>query len=171
MEIREATKKDVRGLSRLNAYVQRLHAEAYPEMFKSPENDDFAMTFFVAMLDDPEMFVYLAEEGDEAIGYLLMTVCRQRENPFMYALDYLQIDHIGVLPEYQGKGIGKALMAYAEEFTAQKGLGLVGLDSWSFNTEAHEFFHAVGFENYIIHMWKKIGGQSSNRGNSGRQIK
>ena len=74
----------------------------------------------------------------------------------MYDWEMLYIDQIGVMPEFQGKGVGKALIARAEKLAKQEGLDMVALDSWGFNTEAHAFFHAQGYAEYNLRMWKQV---------------
>ncbi|MBN2044939.1 MAG: GNAT family N-acetyltransferase [Anaerolineales bacterium] len=155
MKIRQAVQEDVEALSRLNAHVQRLHAEAHPDQFKMPEKDDFAVAFFRSMMENPEIFIYIAEE-EQPLGYIILRVVHREETPFMVAWDMLYIDQIGVQPEFQGKGVGKALMAQAERQAAQEGLDMVALDSWGFNTQAHDFFHSQGYQEYNLRMWKKL---------------
>ena len=156
MRIRKATIRDVNDLSRLSRVVQQMHVEAYPEIFKSPEGDDYAVSFFTSMLNDPTITIYFAEEN-EPIGYIFLRVVNREENPFMHSWRMLYVEHISVQPDYQGKGVGKALMVQAEKLAEQEGLDQIWLDSWGFNTKAHEFFHAQGYEKFNLRMWKKIG--------------
>jgi len=155
MQIRRAAIGDVQALSKMNVHVQRMHADAYPAMFKQPERDDFAVKFFDSLLNDPQIVIYLAED-EVPLGYVVLRVVRRDENPFMHAWNYIYIDQISVQPEHQGKGIGKALMARSEQAAREEGLDFIGLDSWEFNTEAHEFFYSQGYQVYNLRMWKRL---------------
>ncbi len=84
MEIRQANELDVLVLSRMNVHVQQLHAEAYPDLFKIPESDDFAAPLFTAMLEDPEKTIFIAKE-DIPVGYIVLRVSQREENTFMHA--------------------------------------------------------------------------------------
>ena len=154
MNIRQAQKEDTHLLSHLNASVQKLHAEEYPELFKYPERDDFALSFFEMFLDDPEITIYLAEDP-HPVGYIVCRVVHRDETPFMFAQSYLYIDQIGVEPEFQGREIGVALMSRAAQLADQENLTKISLDSWAFNRKAHAFFQSQGFEIYNVRMWKR----------------
>jgi ribosomal protein S18 acetylase RimI-like enzyme len=156
MQIRKASRGDLETLSRLNVHVQQLHAEAHPDLFKMPTGDDFAVSFFTSLIDDSNIFIYLAEEA-APIGYIVLRVMRRSENAFMHPWHFVYIDQICVEPDYQGKGIGKALIEEAEKLAVLMDLDFVGLDSWDFNTEAHEFFYTQGYETFNLRMKKKIG--------------
>ena len=114
MRIRQATSKDNLLLSSLSMDVQRLHAENYPEIFKIPENDDFAIQFFDEKLIDPLVRIFIAEENSHALGYVLCKLVERAENPFTFAMRHLLVDQISVRPDAQGKGVGKALLEQAE---------------------------------------------------------
>jgi hypothetical protein len=84
MKIRQAMSKDNMLLSSLCMDVQRLHAENHPDIFKIPQNDDFASAFFEEMLADPLVTVFLAEEDGQALGYILCKLIERVENPFTF---------------------------------------------------------------------------------------
>ena len=154
MQIRTAAKQDALLLSRLNVHVQRLHAEAYPDVFRYPEEDDFALSFFEMVLDNPAFHIYIAEDPQPA-GYIICKVVHGTGNPFMFARSYLHIDQISVEPDQQGKGIGEALINRADQLAQEEGLPTIDLNSWSFNQDAHAFFHSQGYEIYNVRMWKR----------------
>ncbi len=154
MNIRKAQEEDAPLLSRLNMHVQLLHADAYPDLFKTPDRVDFALPFFEMFLKDPDVHIYIADDPQPA-GYLVCRVVNTQDNPFMFARSYLYIDQISVEPEYQGKGIGKALMKQASRLAEEIELSTIALDSWDFNVEAHAFFQSQGYELFNIRMWKR----------------
>ena len=157
MEIRKATREDTGILSQMNVDVQVMHAEAQPRLFKQPDGDDFAVPFFSELFDNPNVVIYLAED-ECPLGYVVLRVVRREENPFMHAWNFVYVDQISVQPEYQGRGIGKALMARTEELAREEGLDFIGLDSWDFNTEAHAFFYSLGFEVFNLRMRRWVEG-------------
>ncbi len=153
MEIRQATRVDIETLSRLNVHVQQLHAEAYPKLFKMPEQDDFAVPFFESLFEDVNVRIYIAEDVIP-VGYIVLRIVRREENPFMHPWKFAYVDQISVQPEYKGKGAGKFLMARTAQLAQEEGLDFIALDSWGFNTEAHGFFESLGYEFYNYRMWK-----------------
>src|SRR6266540_2411906 len=98
MNIRIATREDTSLLSSLCADVQRLHAQHHPGIFRIPEDDGFAITFFGELLVAPTVTILIAEENGDAIGYILCKLIERPENPFTFAMRYLFVDQISVRP-------------------------------------------------------------------------
>jgi len=156
MKIRQATSKDNLLLSSLTVDVQRLHAENHPDIFKMPQGDDFAVTFFDEKLADPMVRIFIAEEDGQALGCVLCELVEREENPFTFAMRYLMVDQISVKPEAQGKGVGKALVKQAEDLAKEWNVSRIQLNSWGFNTNAHVFFEKVGFMKFNYRFWQKL---------------
>ena len=156
MNIRRAVPKDNVLLSSLSVDVQRLHAKNHPDIFKMPQNHDFAVTFFDEMLIDPLTRIFIAEEDGNVLGCLLCKLVERVENPFTVAMRYLLVDQISVRPEAQGRGVGKALIEQAEILAKELNVSRIQLDSWAFNTSAHAFFEKMGFEKFNHRFWRKL---------------
>jgi ribosomal protein S18 acetylase RimI-like enzyme len=156
MKIRQATQEDAPLLSSLCADVQRLHAEHYPQLFKQPDRDDFAVAFFTEMLADPAVTIYIAEANGAGAGYVFCKRFERPENVFNFAFRFLQIEHISVRTAGRRRGIGTGLMAQAEALAKELGVTLMQLDSWEFNTTAHDFFESQGFEKFDYRFWKDL---------------
>ena len=52
---------------------------------------------------------------------------------------------LAVLPQSQGKGIGKALLQCLEVEAKQRGYAFIRLNSADYRTEAHAFYEQVGY--------------------------
>ena len=156
MSIRLATPSDSALLSSLSVDVQSLHAEHYPKVFKMPENEDFAKTFFEEMLADPSVSIFIAEEDGKPVGCIVCKLVERPENPFAFAARLLLIDQISVRPSDRGKGVGAALMQQAESLARELGVQRMQLDSWDFNLNAHAFFEHLGFEKFNFRFWKYL---------------
>ncbi len=153
MNIRQADPGDNLLLSSLTMDVQRLHAENHPNIFKMPQTDDFAVSFFDGMLADPMVRIFIAEEDGQALGCAVCKLVEREENPFAVAMRYLLVDQISVKPEAQGKGGGKALMKQVKALAREWNVYRIQLDSWGFNTNAHGFFEKMGFEKFNYRFW------------------
>ena len=153
MEIRKATTKDAATLSALNVDVQRIHAAAFPEIFKQPENDSFALDFMLERLADPlNTFLIVSDHGVDA-GYVFVKIIDRPENPFTHAWKFLYIDQISVKPAYRGRGYGKALMQAVRKLAQEMGIETIALDTWSFNEQALAFFREQGFATFNERLW------------------
>ena len=156
MNIRQAGPKDALVLSSLCVDVQRLHAEAYPELFKLPQREDFALEYFSDVLAEPGTTIYIAEEDGNAAGYIYCRALERLENPFTVSFRILLIEHISVRPMAQGRGIGMALMARARALAQELRVSRIQLDSWDFNVQAHGFFERLGYRKFNYRFWMEI---------------
>ena len=156
MKIRQAISTDSSLLSSLCVDVQSLHAKHHPDFFKIPQSDNFAVDFFDGVLADPTTSIFIAEEKEEALGYIFCKLIDRPENPFTFAVRYLHIDQISVRPAAQSKGVGTKLIQRAIALALELNLQRLQLDSWGFNTEAHTFFEKMGFEKFNHRFWKNL---------------
>lgn len=78
----------------------------------------------------------------QAVGYLVLQTSAREE-----LTGVLQgwIMDITVLPEWRGKGVGKALLKAAEEKCRRQGIGYLGLAVSSHNAEALHLYQKMGF--------------------------
>jgi ribosomal protein S18 acetylase RimI-like enzyme len=156
MIIRQATIGDAHLLSSLNKDVQSLHAQNHPAVFKRPESDDFAVSFFEEMLTDQAVRIFIAEDEGMSVGYIVCKLIDRPENPFTFAARTLYIDQVSVRPEAQGKGIGRALIDQAEALGRELNVARIHLDSWDFNLGAHAFFEKMGYQKFNFRFWKRL---------------
>ena len=156
MKIRQAISSDSLLLSSLCMDVQRLHAENHPDIFKMPQSDDFAVTFFDEMIVDITIRIFIAEENGRAIGYIFCKLFERPEGPFTYTNRFLRIEHIAVHPNAQRRGVGTALMNQADKLARELGVSKIQLDSWDFNTKAHTFFEGLGFKKFDYRFWREL---------------
>jgi GNAT superfamily N-acetyltransferase len=156
MILRKATGGDALLLSSLSRDVQLLHAQNHAHIFKKPDSDDFAVSFFNEVLADPTVTIFIAEENGSAVGCTLCRLVERLDNPFTFAARILLVDQISVRPEAQGKGIGAALLEQAESLARELKAERVVLESWDFNLGAHAFFERMGFRKFVFRFWKHL---------------
>jgi ribosomal protein S18 acetylase RimI-like enzyme len=154
MNIRQATSEDALLLSGLCRDVQSLHAQKHTDIFKMPDSDDFAVSFFAEMLADPIVRVFIAEQNGEAVGYIFCKLIERAETPFTFAIRSLHVDQISVRPADRGGGVGRALMREVKLLAKELNVQRIQLDSWNFNVDAHAFFERVGFEKFMFRFWR-----------------
>lgn len=153
MNIRMATQDDVDLLALLNRDVQKLHADARPNLFKQPDDlEPVKADIRDRMLADADGRVLIIEDDGQAAGYVYVQFVRRAETAYTYARQFLHIDQISVKPEYRGKGYGRALMQAVFDLATTQGIERVTLNTWDFNEIAQVFFARMGFQTFNYRM-------------------
>lgn len=153
MKVRLATQADVDLLAHLNRDVQKLHADAHPQLFKQPDDlEPFKTDIRDRILADADGRVVIVEDDGQAVGYVYVHFLRRPETAYTYAREFLHIDQISVKPECQGRGYGRALMQAVFDLAAAQQIERVTLDTWDFNQNAQAFFARMGFKVFHYRM-------------------
>ncbi len=151
--IRRATMADAELLAELNKDVQQIHADAYPKLFKQPNNfTEIVADFKTRILSDADGFVLIIEAVGQAVGYIYAKVIMRPENAYIYAQKYMLVDQISIKPAYQNNGYGQKLMQAVLDEAVAQGLHRVLLDMYAFNSNAQQFYAKMGFERMKIQM-------------------
>jgi ribosomal-protein-alanine N-acetyltransferase len=82
----------------------------------------------------PGVLNLVAESEGRVAGYVMA-----------WGRERLHLVNIAVAPEFRGKGLGRKLMAAAEEFGRSTGAGLLWLEVRESNRSARSFYQSLGF--------------------------
>ena len=104
-------------------YVERLGREPAPML------EDYA-----ALIEAGEVWVLV--EGEEVLGVLVLRA----------AEDHLFVDNVAVAPGHQGRGLGRELVAFAEQRARREGLGEIRLYTNEKMWENLAVYEKLGFE-------------------------
>ena len=86
------------------------------------------------------IYVYEDEELQNVVGFVHAEVYES-----LYSYAGLNILGLAVLPEFQGKGIGRELMHYLEVNAKNDSVSFVRLNSADYRVEAHKFYENIGY--------------------------
>ena len=86
------------------------------------------------------IYVYADEKLQKVVGFVHAEVYES-----VYSYDGLNILGLAVLPEFQGKGIGKELMHHLEVNAKNDSVSFVRLNSADYRVEAHKFYESIGY--------------------------
>ena len=129
LSIRRAAPADAAALARLST------ALGYPSTTEQ------MVERLRPILDQPEHAVFVAETaGSGVIGYIQIVVKRCVESDTVAEIAGLVVEE-GV----RGGGIGGALVAAAERWAAERGLGAVVVRSRVHRTRAHQFYERLDY--------------------------
>lgn len=149
MIIRKATAEDYEAAAALEQSVYKLHYENRKDFLRY-RSEPLEKERFISMLDG--MTYLLAEEDGMILGQAIAYKRGYKDNPVFNDMEWLEIDDISVLPEAQGKGVGKALFEAMKQTALDMGLHHIELTVWAFNEKARGFYEKLGMRSRIDRM-------------------
>lgn len=150
--IRRATAVDLPALGRLGASLVRAHHEFDPKRFlaESQATAPRYGSFLGSQLADPDVAIFVAQEGGIVIGYVYAAV---------EGYDYMSLrGPAGVLhdivvdPDHRKKGVGHRLLDAALAFFKSRGTPRAVLSTAARNETAQRLFESAGFRRTMIEM-------------------
>ena len=153
--IRTAKKEEINEINVIRKQVNDLHANGEPTLFKSgfsKELQDHINNFF----DTENKWVLVCKDEGKICGYVMLEIITKPETPYRYEQSFLEVNELGALNKYQGKGYGKLLMQKVKEIAQEKNINRIELDAWNFNEKALNFYKKLGFETYREYLRFKI---------------
>lgn len=144
---------DAEVLAVLNKDVQQIHADALPKLFKQPNDlTEIRADFQTRILADMDGFVLIAEDEQQAVGYIYAKVVVRPESAYTFTQRLMLVDQISVRSCDQHKGYGQLLMQAVLEEASARGIHRVVLDMYTFNSNAQHFYAKMGFERLSVRM-------------------
>jgi ribosomal protein S18 acetylase RimI-like enzyme len=128
VEIRPAQPADVEAIESLAERAFALYIERIGRR-PAPMDDDYA-----AKVSPDHAFV--ATDAGATVGFLLLS----------HEPGRLLVETVAVDPDRQGEGIGRALLAHAEELARESGVTELRLYTNAKMTENLEFYPRLGYE-------------------------
>ena len=102
--------------------------------------------------DDAEVFI--AELDGRPVGCLHILATTD-----FFGLKHAHISVIATTAEVEGRGVGRELMAHAEEWTRIRELPLLTLNVFAGNTRARRFYEKAGFDAELLKYAKQMNGE------------
>ncbi|MFI6317070.1 GNAT family N-acetyltransferase [Nonomuraea sp. NPDC050556] len=84
--------------------VGDLHAQAFGDPVRVP-------ALVTALRETPDPLSFVAVDGERVVGHVMLSACRLDAQERL--VDVMSLSPLGVLPAYQGQGIGTRLLEHA----------------------------------------------------------
>ncbi|HXS03586.1 MAG TPA: GNAT family N-acetyltransferase [Rhodanobacter sp.] len=98
-------------------------------------------------------FLFVAEDADgERIGFIEL----QKTQDFFTGRTNCHINNVVVAPRHEGRGVGKALMAHAEEWAREHHCALVTLAAFPGNERALALYASCGYGTDLLRLVKPV---------------
>ena len=147
--VRRAAERDADAIVRLWREMQDLHAEIEPMVWTTVADADALFRSHLAdLLGDPDHAVFVAAQGEEALGYLI--AAKTRRPPVLTPPVEGQINTCCVARAARRRGIGRRLVAEAMAWFREQGL-TIARAGWAIgNPASGPFWQAQGFRPYQV---------------------
>lgn len=157
IQLRRAEERDLPAMLRLSDEIQELHVQGEPQVYHRGEAEERRAWYAGKLAEDA--WFWVAEDGGELVGLLLLQRMDRPANPFTAARSWLMVDQLVVGREAQRRGVGQALMAQAEREARTLGLDRLELDVRAFNRAAIGFYEALGYRPTALRMYRSLTGE------------
>lgn len=150
--IRQANTSEVSDLQSLNNEVFINNAKYDDDLDLNWAQSKKGQKYFTELLNDQNSLCIIAEDVDRKVGYL---AAGPKGIDYRNS-KYLEIQNMGVIPEYRSKGVGKMLMDKSFEWARSKGYQKAFVNAYIKNEGAVNFYKKNGFGEIDISLEKKI---------------
>ena len=156
-EIIEFSSQHEGGLKRCFSYLQDTEAALEPDRLRSsPELAERYISYLKAQCQSHDGKILVALCDDAVAGFVAVWRESDAENLITSLQSFAYISDIVVLPEYQGRGIAKRLMAVAERFAKTLGVTHCKVGVLARNTAAARLYESSGFRPHEVTLTKLL---------------
>jgi len=149
---RQSTPDDVALLQKLNDGVFVDNSKYVPDLDMNWAKGKEGFKYFTDLVNDPKKFCIIAENDGVSIGYLAAA-----PKTFSYKIAmYTELENMGVIPEFQSKGVGSQLIERYLKWSKDEGYEKSYVSSFAKNTGAIAFYKKHGFSEIDISLERDL---------------
>jgi len=157
IEIREAVKSDLEGISEVFYESAKLHYKNDPLTFKDPKDFTSYTKKVSDFFKDRDINSFIAISGNEITGVLRYEKVQRKETGEYRGAKSIKVKDVAVKEKYRRSGIGSALMKRVLDLAQSlEYIDFVNLRVRAFNKEAVSFYEKLGFSVDSYKMSRKV---------------
>lgn len=141
---REASSTDLESICALGNEVNAIHHTAWPQIFAPNGSIERDQAFWAKSIETPGNAAFLAEQAGQIIGFITITLVDETGS-LMQTMRYGRLGSVCVTASHQGQGVGRTLLAMAEQWAASHSAVDIRLQVWSFNERAVALYEELGY--------------------------
>jgi len=150
IEIRKARKKDFKEMNKINDFEKILNKCSPLDKLDSSKTQGYFRKF----LYSKDKWIYLAEEENELLGFILFNIEKRPSYWKVKKVGY--VDFVFVKNLARRKGISKLLIKKAQEILKKNKMKYFYLLVQTDNLRAVEVWKKQGFKEFIVEMYKEL---------------
>ena len=153
--IRQARPGDGPGLADLHLDTSATLRELDASRFKIPDADGMADWIDADLATMGEEWICFAEEDGSIVGQVEAKLHPPLDSARYQTMSDLsrirgEVNSLGVLSSHRRRGVGRALMAAAEEWLRGRGASLVVLDTFLGSPASVQFYDSIGYQRVSV---------------------
>lgn len=154
--IREYRQEDIPALEECIVELQEFERKIEPNRREGTSVSQKYVEGVVKNCKQQNGNIFVAEEDGKVIGFCSVWVEKKPEELISTLAEYAYISDCILLPDFRGKGLGKALLSAAEKHAIEAGMKTIIIGVLAKNTGAIEVYKKAGFEDYEMLLRKKV---------------
>jgi len=154
VKVEIAELKDAEDIAGISHQVADMHDRALPEYFKKVSEED-ELNNIREMLGDAGIKVFKAVYDGKICGFLFLEMIHRASKGLQFS-KLGNILNLGVDEAYRNKGIGTALLNFAEKYVRDCGGEALDLCVFSFNKKAIKLYERLGYKVIDVSMRKVL---------------
>lgn len=152
IKIRKAKKNEVEELQKLNDEVFIDNHKYDSDLLMDWAKSEKGKRYFTGLLNNPNALCLIATDNKEFIGY----IAAEPKDFGWRKSKYLEIENMGVIPQYRSRGIGSQLIQKCLEWAKKKGFEKIYVNSYFANSKAIYFYKSNGFSEIDLSLERKV---------------
>lgn len=141
LSIRRARSNEWENLQELNDEVFTDNSKYDSDLVLDWARSEKGEAYFKGLVIDSESICLVAEDEGVLVGY----IAASPKDITYRKSKYIEIDNMGVIPEYRSQGVGKMLMDECLKIAKERGFQKAYVNCYSANDKAINFYKKNGF--------------------------
>ena len=142
MNIRIATKDDIKDLQKLYNELEKDAVRFQPEHFVIGNRDE---AFFDGIFNSGNQDILVAELDGRVVGFAHVMILEQKKVPCLKPERVIYLQDLDVLEELRSQGIGAKLIEACKTYGKEKGADFMRTQVFPQNVRGMKFYERCGF--------------------------
>jgi ribosomal protein S18 acetylase RimI-like enzyme len=156
MKILKYNESDILQLMELIKELKAFEGQYDEDYLTGDESNNLLIEEITKPVNSGYGEIFVAEEMGQIIGFISFNTDIKNMEGIFAKVQVVYVSDIVVQKYHRGKGVGKLLLAEAENYARLKGIKYLKLVLFDKNISAKKFYESNGFENYEVTMLKEL---------------